>query len=271
MTRKRNGWNPKPKTQMILNRAMEHIKSVPYPVSLRWLFYRLKDEGIYQKKKEYSKFKDICADARHNRWNGWEPDIIEDETRDIFWHGIGSFNESDAIEKIKCEYDKLQDQDNIVIILFEARAMHKQFKYYTKHIPLVPFGGDVSIPLKYETAMAVPRLIKRYNKPVVLLYFGDCDKKGNAIQKAAFMDIKRWCPVGYTLIIGGLTLQQAESFNLPPSIAKHGYQWESLTDAQAREIITMSLSKYHNSSRCKKYETMDTETLARWKEKIRSG
>jgi hypothetical protein len=147
--------------------------------------------------------------------------------------------------------------------------MHDQFRYYTKHIPLIPFGGDPSLPLKYETAMAVYQLEKRYKKPVILLYFGDCDEKGEKISEAAFRDVKKWCPVEYTLVPGGLTMQQVKKFNIHQNPDKPGYQWESLTDPQAREIITESLLKYHNPGLCKKYEDMDKETLARWKEKLK--
>jgi hypothetical protein len=39
-------WKPHQKSENILNRAMEHIKSVGYRVSVRWIFYRLLQVGI---------------------------------------------------------------------------------------------------------------------------------------------------------------------------------------------------------------------------------
>lgn len=47
------GWKPQGKTAPILDRAMEHIKSVEYKVSARWVFYRLLQEGHYSDKNDY--------------------------------------------------------------------------------------------------------------------------------------------------------------------------------------------------------------------------
>jgi len=271
MTVKRNGWSPSPETIRILERAMEHVKSVPYKVSLRWVFYRLLQEGIYKDKQDYrTKFSFIFSNARHNNICGWHPDTIDDDTRCIHWRGVGVYTEEDAIDQIECNFDKLQDQKNIVMLLYEARAMTKQFAYYTKHIPLVPMGGASSIPLRWETALAVTRLSKRYDKPIVLLYFGDCDKAGEIIRETAKIDITRWCSIPFTWEFCGLDKEQVQKYNIPENIEKPGtYQWEALTDQQAKEIITDWVSKYHDPSLCESYEKQDEETLQRWKKRLK--
>lgn len=44
------GWTPRDSSREILDRAMVHVRSVPYIVSLRWLFYRLLQDGLYHHK-----------------------------------------------------------------------------------------------------------------------------------------------------------------------------------------------------------------------------
>ncbi len=46
-------YEPQKQCAPILNAAMAHIQSVPYKVTLRWLFYRLLQEGVYKKKQDY--------------------------------------------------------------------------------------------------------------------------------------------------------------------------------------------------------------------------
>ena len=57
-------YKPYKKGREILNRAMEHIKSVDYKVSLRWVFYRLLQEGYYNK-KDYQSWVQASSRARH--------------------------------------------------------------------------------------------------------------------------------------------------------------------------------------------------------------
>jgi hypothetical protein len=230
-------WKPSPKNSKILDIAMKHIKSVPYKVSVRWLFYRLLQDGIYKKKTDYhNKYGDLISRARHTFYNGWRPDTLADESRNMIWRGIGSFNENQAIDNIRCNLDKFLNQDYFVMLLYEANAMTGQFEEYTSYIPLVPFGGDPSIPYKWDTAMAVNNAYKLYGLPVVLLYFGDCDDKGEQIQETAINDVRKWCPVDFEVIRCGLTLKQALKYKLPKNPDRpNEYQWEALTDVQARE------------------------------------
>ena len=256
---------------MMLDHAMQHIKSVPYKVPLRWLFYRLLQDGIYSKKGDYkNKFVGMISQARHNYIGEWRPDTLVDKSRSILLKGLGSLTEDDAINDIKINLDKFQNQDNIILLVFEAKAMLGQFEHYTKHIPLIPFGGDPSIPLKWDTAMAVYGLSKRYNKPVKMLYFGDADEKGNEIWKNAFIDIKRWCPVDFEFIYCGLTVDQAKEYGVPENPDKPSqYQWEALRDKQAEEIINTEVTKHYTIERIREVEVTEKELLKAWKEKLR--
>lgn len=245
---------------------MAHLKSVPYKVSLRWLFYRLLDEGVYTQKNDYiNKFKSLMSKARHNNWDRWKPDSIEDDTRQIYWKGIGSFTESDAIKQIQCNYDKFQDQENIVLILFEARAMHDQFSYYTKNIPLIPLGGDPSIPLKYDIASSIDWLSDRYDKPIKLVYFGDYDLKGKQIRETTLDHIQKWCNSRYDVIIGGLTLDQVTELSIKQDPDKPGYQWESLTDQQADILINRSILPIFDQRKALRWQRQQAHVTKKWR------
>jgi hypothetical protein len=246
----------------IREETLAHVKSVNYPVSLRWAFYRMLQDGKYIKdKKDWNNFKSIIAKARKDRKDGWEPDTLVDETRSIVWRGIGYVDKKDWYEYLKrqeCNLDKIQSQDYFLMILFEAKAMINQFKYYTRNIPLCAFGGDVSIPMKFEIAKQIEYADEKYHKPIVILYFGDCDEKGKQIHKSALKDIKDWCSIDFDFIPCGLTIEQAKAFKLPTNPDKpNNYQWEALTDEQAKALITKSVEKYQDKTRYKSIETKE--------------
>lgn len=260
----------KAEVDALLDRAMTHVKSVPYKVSLRWLFYRLYQDEIYKDKEEYDNFIPILSRARKQQRKGWALDTLEDDTRKIIWRGVGDDNKEEWIENLEVNLDKFRTQKYFVMILFEARAMFDQFAYYTKGIPLVPFGGDASIPIKNKIALAIIRAKQRYNLPIVILYFGDCDKKGEKIRKAALDDIKEWCSVNFKDIYCGLTPVQAHNLKLPTDPEKPTqYQWEALTDKQAMKIITENVKKYQDIKAIEKIEKKEQEILNWAKKKLR--
>ena len=263
-------------TEYILQRCHYHIKSVDYKVSLRWLFYRLAQEGLYRKDfkdpsgkivSDYkNRFTGLFSRVRKEFKYGFYPDIIADETRKIIWKGLGRKDELDGIENITLKLDKFVNQDYFILICFEALAMASQFEYYTKHIPLIPFKGDPSIPYKWEIAKTIEYGSELYNKPVIVVYFGDRDDKGEKIFYSAFKDIRKWSNVGFEVIHGGLSLEDAERFNLPKMPGKpNNYQWEALSDEQAREVILRTVSKYVNFDNQELKEQEENEIITRWK------
>lgn len=256
----------------ILDRAMGYVKSVPYKVSLRWLFYRLYQDGTYKDKEEYDNFIPILSRARKTQRRGWALDTLEDDTRRIIWRGVGDDNKEEWIENLEINLDKFRTQNYFVMILFEARAMFDQFAYYTKGIPLVPFGGDASIPIKNKIALAIIRAKIKYKKPIVILYFGDCDTKGEQIRDSALSDIKKWISwsdVDFEDVYCGLTAAQASEFNLPTDPDKPAqYQWEALTDKQAMKIITKNVKKYQNIEEIEKIEKQEQRILNWAKKKL---
>ena len=62
---------------------MEHIRSVEYQVSVRWVFYRLLQESLYSKKSDYDKLVSFTSRARKSWYDGWTPETLADETRQM--------------------------------------------------------------------------------------------------------------------------------------------------------------------------------------------
>lgn len=239
MSKENKKFAPYAKSIDKLNFALAKIRSVPYKVSGRWLFYQLVQEG-YAVKKDYDKFCSLLSRVRKNFWNGWTPDILTDSIRECVWKG-------EALYMRDIKLDAITDQDYYMQLWFEAQAMYQQFEYYTRdyRVSLVPFRGDCSIPIKWEIAKKLETMAQRYRKPIKVLYFGDYDVKGLQIYISALKDIKAWCNVDFDVERVGLTLEQARQLNLPENPSKpHNYQWEALSDKDASTLILGAVNKY---------------------------
>ena len=251
---RRTAWtNISPKQAEILDRAFDLVQSVPYRVSLRWLFYRLYQDGLYTSKEDYkSKFGPLLSRARHTLYKGWRPDTVEDETREAVVMTGGYSGAEAAFDGLgprlfaaaRVDIDHFYRQRKYIELWFEARAMAGQFQHYTRDIDLVPMAGQASIPFKWNLAKRLEAAAGRYGLPIVLLYFGDEDLAGHVIGETIRLDVARWCAVPFEFERCGLSIEQAKKYNVPESIEKKGYQWEALDDAAAEEIITTAVEKY---------------------------
>lgn len=239
-------YRPHKKTAEILNWAMDIIKSVPYKPSSRWLFYQLvQNYGL--PKKAAGIFTLWTSRARKRFWNGWSPDTLSDSIRKPIIRGWPT-------KEIPAEPDRIKEQDYYVELWFEARAMTEQFLFHTEDyfVTMTPFGGELSIPMKSDAAKRLEYAAKRWKKPIIILYFGDCDKKGNSIPMNALKDIREWCSVPFEFIRCGLTLEQAREYNIPDNPDKPGeYQWEALDDEHAKNLIIGNLEKYWKKPKVK--------------------
>jgi hypothetical protein len=177
-------WQPKPEGQKILDYAMAKIKNVPYKPSSRWTFSRLVQAG-FLRKSQIAKLDYLLSRARKNFYGEWRPDTLTDSIRQPNFRG-----EYEALFHV--ELDGIADQDYYVQLWFEAEAMHEQFSYHTHdyRVSLVPFRGDCSIPVKWDIAKKLEEVYAKYENPIKILYYGDCDKKGLLILQAALKDIQ---------------------------------------------------------------------------------
>lgn len=270
---------PDPKTQKILNAALDHVKSVSYKVSLRWVFYRLYQDGFYSTKDGYNKFEYLCSRARHSRWNGWKPDTLADETREIIRriYGYPEIEEAldempdDLASNIDLSIDHFFRQDHYIEIWYEARAMTGQFRHYTAKIDLIPLGGMSSIPYKWRIAKELEWKRKKYQKPIKILYFGDEDLAGHNIKADVEEDVKKWSAADFEIVWAGLTKEQAEKYGIPHSIEKQGFQWEALDDEAASEIIKDSLDRFIDRAIIKEAEKEAREQEEFWADPVRKA
>ena len=246
------------KSEEILDVAWELIESVNYDVPVRWLFYRLYQQGFYGKKGDYAnKCIPLFAKARKQFYKKWTPTTLVDDSRPTAGYGYTGYSTIDeCFEKVdisKSCADALSSvfnlshfyrQDRYVEVWFEAKAMLPQFKYYTNGVILRPFGGQYTVRPKWEAAKRMEDAIRKFGKPGLALYFGDCDKYGREIPENANKDIQNWCDEEFEFIFCGLTEEQAEKFDIPENPDKPGqYQWEAIPDDKARELITSNLNK----------------------------
>jgi hypothetical protein len=268
----------KPETARILDRAWEIVNSVDYKVSLRWLFYRLLQEGFYTSKKDYKvKCAKLVSRARHTFENEWRPDTLSDGTRQIILRAGGYETPAEASGDLRRNVlsaadiviDHFFHQKNYVEIWFEANAMSAQFERYAPPgIDLVPMGGNPSIPFKWEIAKHLAEAAKKYGKPIVVLYFGDADKAGRKILDNLAKDIRKWAGVPFEIYWCGLTKAQIEKYKIPPMPEKPGYQWEALPDKGARDIITSAAAHFVDPEIVAQADRKAERFAKEWKKKI---
>lgn len=265
-------YKPRPEQAAILDRAYDLVQSVPYQVTARWLFYGLLQESFFKDKDAYNgKFLPLLSKARKSFYKGWTPETLADDTRQAVIRGGGWLSEKEflrAVGRAVCTLDKWQSQDRYVELWFEAKAMKGQFEHYTDNITLRPFGGDASIPFKWKIARELADAFDRYGKPIVILYFGDMDKKGFQIPISAEKDIRQWSGVDFEFIRCGLNPGDEITFNIPENPDKPGsYQWEALTDAAARELITGWTDQFVTQGLFSEDEEREREITRRFQER----
>ena len=265
------------KTEEILDRAYAHVQSVDYRVDLRWVFYRLYQEGFYQVKGDYkNKFNHLISKARHTCFKEWRPDTLTDDTREIIVRAGGYPDTESAEEDLKSrlinvariQVDHFHRQDYYIQIWFEARGMAGQFKKYTRCIDLAPMGGMASVPFKFALAESITEAAAIYNKPVKILYFGDEDEAGHKIARISKKDVARWTKVPFEVIWCGLTPQQIERYRIPRHPDKKGYQWVALEDPAAGEIITSTVAQHIDMNLVDEADEEAEEFAETWREKL---
>ena len=175
----------------------------------------------------------------------------------LYLRGYGFKDEQDwhntLAKEINCPLNRFTTQGIYAEVYFEAHAMQGQFLHYAnENLPLLAFGGDVSISAKWKTAERLANRYKELGKPIHIYYFGDYDEKGLTIPQSAWRDIGTWAG---SLIINqgvdpdrlsdilhfhriGINENQIDEMNLPENPERPGtYQWEALGDEQAEELI----------------------------------
>lgn len=240
-------YKPNARTAEILNAAMGYIQSVEYMVGLRWVFYRLLQDGYLTSKGEYEKLKGWASKARKRFYRGWHPDTLVDEGRHIV-KSETPVDRDDVIANIHqhawIEPDLFEEQPAIPFLIFEAATMAGQFEHFAPWADRCAFRGDASIPHKWNIAKRCDYLASG-GLPVHILYFGDLDTKGLQIPESAMGDIREWVSPDTRLLFTrvGINPGHAERFSLPEKSLKPGtYEWESLSSDDAGTLIREALA-----------------------------
>ena len=249
-------YTPNTKGREILDAAWKFISEVPYKTTTRWLFYQLLQAGFYNSKQDYDyKCIPLLSRARHSFYKGWRPDTLVDDRRESIdptggYQCVDDWVESYSKGGFACTIDHFYRQPLYLEAWYEAEAMSRQFQHYVKGIVLRPFSGMPSISYKWAIAKSLEDKQNRYEKPIVILYFGDYDRAGLTIPETSIADIRKWCKVDFEVDRRGLNEGDAIRYNIPENIDKPGaYQWEALPDRAAGEIIMNSISEYVDISR----------------------
>ena len=235
-------YKPNARTAEILDAAMGYIESVEYKVGVRWIFYRLLQDGYLTSKDDYAKLIGWASKARKRFYRGWHPDTLVDEGRSIS-KSDDPFDRGDVISNLHrhawIEPDLFQSQPAVPFLVFEAATMAGQFEHFAPWADKCALRGDASIPHKWNIAKRCDYLALG-GSPVHILYFGDLDTKGLQIPESAMGDIREWVDPTTEMRFTrcGINLGHAERFGLPEKSLKPGtYEWESLTSADAGNLI----------------------------------
>ena len=263
-------YRPSARTVSVLNQGLAYVQSVPYRVTLRWVEYRLLQNGTLKSKDDFLRFKAASARARKDFWGGWAPDTLGDDTRKSIIRGQGfksvtAWIQCVAEAGVSCELDFWVDQPFYVECWFEAAAMAGQFEHYTSNMVLRPFRGDASIPYKKQIAVELDQAAERYSgREIIILYFGDADPKGYQIPESAVRDIRRWCSADFRFVRAGLNPDHPALYGIPENLERPGcWQWEALDDGTAAELITSSLSQFVDAGKMTAHQLEQEAAIAR--------
>ena len=241
---KRVEWAP------IMRWLLSEINALDYSPSTRWCFYRVMDRYKLPK-SAWGTFKQTQSTWRKQEREGWAPDTLSDSVREINYAGYGVSSKEEFYREMLESPPAVGIWDDLPFyaeVWFEAEAMNGQFEHYVREawwITTRPFRGDYSIEKKYQAANDLLAMAKK-GKAITILYFGDCDMKGKVIPFSALKDIKNWMyryEDQLQFYVAGLTVEQAHHYGLPENFERPGqWQWEALSDAQAKEIIKDALA-----------------------------
>lgn len=297
-------YTPQAKVAEVLRWALAEVENVPYEVPTRWVFYQVvQHHGLG--KGSYKKFLKWLSRARKGRWEGWSPTSLVDDTRPINLRDGGYSTPAGWFESFRrrqCTLDVASRQDNVLLVLYEAQAMSRQFDHYLGplRVSSAPFKGDASIREKADIAARLRELHDRFpDSGVVVLYFGDLDTKGLEIPRNALRDIYRWyaedgdgsdveelqqvgcldgsagreewrtADLSFRWIRVGLTLEHVRRWDLPDNPERpNTYQWEALADPAASEMITGAVAEFWDADVVSQVEEEEDRASERFQEAI---
>lgn len=207
------------KTMAIIKKAQDIIGQYNVRLTVRQIYYRFVGEQLIENNiKSYKRLASVLAKARESGYIGY--DKIVDRTRQVIKSNSWT-SPKDFFETVKKAYRKnlLDNQDNYIEVWVEKDALAGVFEPITDafDINLVVGRGYPSHSALYDASL---RMNKNSDKTKKVLYFGDFDPSGEDIYRDVQVRMRDLFGQVADFTKVSLTLEDIETYNLPPAPAK---------------------------------------------------
>lgn len=200
-------------TENLIREARE-ILEPEHPMTIRQLFYRLVSIQVLQNNlPNYKRVSRVMTDVRKvfEIPFDWIVDRTKVEIEPLVWDDPGEFSElvGNLYKK-----NRWQDQSCHVEIWSEKDAINGSVEpVYSRYgVTFRAYRGFNSTTKKYEIA----RFFNSLGKPVVILYLGDHDPSGWAIQRDLKNALNEYHVHDFTISRLAIMPEDIHIFNLPP-------------------------------------------------------
>lgn len=209
------------KTRAVIEQANEIMNEYGGGMTIRQLHYQFVARDLYDNTKQnYKRLGDILRNARMAGLVDW--DHIEDRTRGLYGKTTSSGPEA-AIDRARFSYfeDVWDTQEVRLEVWIEKNALTGVISPTTSvnRIDYFPTIGYPSITSLKDAADRHKRINRRDQK-VVVLYLSDHDPEGFQMVEKVDEILGVLGVDNYEVRRIGLTMDQVEQYNPPPSFAK---------------------------------------------------
>ena len=296
MLQKLREYNPRKKTQAIINLILQLVAKYDIPLTVRQIHYLLvetREANHPNTLNGYQKASRIVTDMRYGGLLDWSK--IVDETRNVYkQRSYDSID--DAIKQLLECYrkDRWEDSEYYVELWVEKRTLVNLFYPITNSydIHLASGGGFSSATYIHE---AVNRLTSYQGQQIIVLYFGDLDPSGDYMSDDLENRFAEW---GIDLSIERTCLNEEhlEQYGLPKKfdvkarrgpetynkieadprakhfLEKHGelfqVELEALDPTILRSLLESAISKYVDSEQHEKVKLVEQSEIADLKKRL---
>jgi hypothetical protein len=263
--------------QADLRIAICEVLEAEHPITLRALFYRLVSRGALAKiELAYKSLGRYLCRLRNDGVVPWE--YVIDNTRKIAVTPTFASTRS-ALGAIRRIYrrDPWVDQPIVMFVMTEKDAIAGILSQETERyaIPLAVVRGFSSQTFLHLIA----ERIADCGKPAVILYFGDHDPSGLAVQTSAERLLRRWAPLAdITIERLAVTPEQIVTFNLTTRPTKKSdsrsktfigdsVEVDALPMAELRRLVREAIERqldFGIYAETMNAESVERAQLARW-------
>lgn len=259
-------------------------------LTVRQVYYRLVAKHLIENKvSQYQRVVKVLRDARISGEIPFR--AIEDRTRSFLGGDRSYSNEDDyfnnwlyTFRTIHEDYElpRWYNQEEYVEVWIEKQALAGVFDQITqrKNVVLAPCRGYPSITYLYEAAQR----LKRIDKDLTILYFGDFDPSGVDIFRSIEANMRKIFGVSAEFKKIAITPEQIEKYDIPPMptktsdprsanyIAEYGdvssVELDAIEPDDLQELISSAIDGHFDESIHNEVIEQRDESRARIKEKV---